>query len=68
MGTKEELQGFVANIKADGKLPINANVESGRVATLMCIMGRMAAVNPEKNAYDPRVIRWKDLGTTTDPA
>lgn len=68
MGTKEQLQAFVANIKAGGKLPINANVESGRLATLMCIMGRMAAINPEKNAYDPRVIRWKDLGTTTDPA
>jgi predicted dehydrogenase len=68
MGTKEELQGFVANVKAGGKLPINANVEGGRIATLMCIMGRMAAINPEKNAYDPRVIRWKDLGTTTDPA
>ena len=66
MGTKEELQAFVANIKADGKQPINANVESGRIATLMCIMGRMAAVNPEKNVYEPRVIRWKDLGTTTD--
>lgn len=68
MGTKEELQAFVANIKADGKLPINANVETGRIATLMCIMGRMAAINLEKNVYEPRVIRWKDLGSTTDPA
>jgi predicted dehydrogenase len=68
MGTKEELQAFVANIKADGEQPINASVESGRIATLMCIMGRMAAINPDKNVYEPRVIRWKDLGTTTDPA
>lgn len=68
MGTKEELQAFVANIKAGGKQPINANVESGRIATLMCLMGRMAAVNAAKNAYEPRVVHWKDLGSTTDLA
>jgi predicted dehydrogenase len=68
LGQIDELQDFVANIKSGGKRKPNANVETGRICTLMCIMGRMAMVNKEKNAYEPRVIRWKDLGTTTDLA
>jgi predicted dehydrogenase len=67
-GTKQEMQGFVANLKAGGKLPINANVETGRVATLMTIMGRMAMVNQDRNRFEPRLVHWKDIGTTTDPA
>ena len=65
-GTIEELQDFVDNIKTGGKRVPNANVETARVATLMAIMGRMAMRNPEKNIFEPRIIRWKDLGTTTD--
>jgi predicted dehydrogenase len=68
MGTKEELAAFVANIKSGGKQPINANVETGRICSLMCLMGRMAAVNAARNAYEPRVIQWKELGSTTDRA
>jgi len=65
-GTKQELQGFVANLKAGGKLPINANVETGRISTLMTIMGRMAMINAAKNKFEPRVMQWKDIGSTTD--
>ncbi len=63
-GTTEELQAFIRQIKT-GEKPL-ANVETGRICSLMCIMGRMAMVNKEKNAFEPRVIRWKDLGTKTD--
>jgi predicted dehydrogenase len=66
-GTIEELADFVANIKTGGKRLPNANVETGRVCSLMCIMARMAMVDAKKNAYEPSVIRWKDLGSTTEP-
>jgi len=65
-GTPEELMDFVANIKSGGKRLPNANIETGRVCSLMCIMGRMAMVNAEKNRYEPRVVHWKDLKSTTD--
>lgn len=65
-GTAEELVDFVANIKSGGKRVPNANVETGRVCSLMCIMGRMAHVNKAKDCYEPRVVNWKDLGSTTD--
>lgn len=66
MGQAEELQDFVANIRSGGTRKPNANVETGRICTLMCIMGRMAMVNKDKNVYEPRVIRWEDLGSKTE--
>ena len=66
-GTKEEMQDFVENIKTGAKRIPNANVETGRIATLMCIMARKAMVDAAKNAYESRIIQWKDLGSTTDP-
>jgi len=67
MGTPESLQDFVANIRSGGKRKPNANAETGRVSTLMCMMARMAMVDPVRNAYEPRVVHWKDLGSTTEP-
>lgn len=67
-GTEEELCAFVAHIKSGSKELPAANVETGRICSLMCIMGRMAMANPATNKYEPRIIRWKDLGTTTDLA
>ena len=67
-GTEEELCGFVAQIKSGSKELPAANVETGCICSLMCIMGRMAMANPKTNKYEPRLIRWKDLGTTTDLA
>lgn len=65
-GTPEELADFVLNIKTDAKRLPNANIETGRVCSLMCIMARMAMVNAKKNVYEPSVVTWKDLGSTTD--
>lgn len=65
-GSPEELVDFVENIRTGGKRLPNANVETGRICSLMCVMGRMAMVNAKKNAYEPRVIHWKDLGSKTD--
>ena len=67
-GSAEEQADFVANIKTGGKRLPNANVETGRLCSLMCIMARMAMVNAKKNTYEPTVIRWKDLGSTTEAA
>jgi predicted dehydrogenase len=65
-GTREELEGFVAGIKAGpGHVPY-ANIESGRVSTLMTIMGRMAMINAEKNCFEPHLVTWKDIGSETD--
>ncbi len=63
-GTREELQDFVENIKTGAKRMPNANVETGRICSLMCMMARKAMVNEKKNAYEPRMVTWKDLGST----
>ncbi|UCD27923.1 MAG: Gfo/Idh/MocA family oxidoreductase [Planctomycetota bacterium] len=65
-GQTEQLFDFVDNIKTGGKRIPNANVETGRIGTLMSIMGRTAMIDFDKNAFEPRVIKWKDLGSTTD--
>jgi len=64
-GSREELQDFVKNIKTGAKRMPDANVETGRICSLMCIMARMAMVNEKKNVYEPRMMKWEDLGTTT---
>jgi len=64
-GTPEELAHFVDNIRKGNKKPW-ANVETGRVCSLMCLMGRKAHVNAAKNIYEPSVVKWEDLGSTTD--
>lgn len=65
-GTGQELLGFIMNVKSGGKLPINANVETGRVSTLMTLMGRQAMINAAKNRFESSVVHWKDIGSTTD--
>lgn len=65
-GTTEELIDFVDNVKTGGKRVPSANVETGRICSLMCIMGRMAMVNKAKNAYEPSVVKWEDLKSTTE--
>ncbi len=67
-GIVEELKDFVDNIKTGGKRTPKANIETARIATLTGIMGRESLINREKHSYDPRLVQWKDLGTTTDPA
>jgi len=65
MGTGEELRDFVDNIKTGGKRIPNANVETGRICTLMCLLGRQAMIDFGKNAFEPRLVKWEDLGSTT---
>jgi predicted dehydrogenase len=67
-GTTEELMDFVDNVKTGGKRMPNANVETGRICSLMCIMGRMAMVNKAKDAYEPSVVKWEELKSTTEKA
>jgi len=66
-GEVEQLAAFVDNLRKGGKEKVLSNVESARVATLMAIMGRTAFRNLEKNTFEPRVIRWEDLRSTTEP-
>ncbi len=66
LGTDEELCDFVENVKTGGKRKPNANVDTGRICSLMCVMARMAMVDEKKNAYEPRVIHWKDIGSRSE--
>lgn len=65
-GTPEQFVHFVDNIRKGEKVTAWANAETGRVSTFMCMMGRKAMVNVEKNCYEPSVVTWKDLHSTTD--
>lgn len=62
-GTREELQAFVAGIKEGPGHKPRAGIESGRISTLMTIMGRMAMINQAKNRFEPHLVTWKDLGS-----
>lgn len=62
-GTYEELEAFAQHIR-NGETPL-ANIETGRVSTLMGIMGRMAMYNRSERVYEPRVIEWCDLESVT---
>lgn len=64
-GTDEELAAFIENVRNGGKQKPASNVETGRVATLMAIMGTMAFRNFKANRYESRVVKWEDLGSTT---
>jgi len=66
-GTAGMLKDFLDNIRTGARRPPQAGIETARNAALMGIMGRMAMANATGDAYDPRVIRWADLKTTTDP-
>ncbi|MCX8038291.1 MAG: Gfo/Idh/MocA family oxidoreductase [Candidatus Sumerlaeia bacterium] len=66
VGTGEQLEDFADNIRTGGKRKPNSNAETARVATLMALMGRAAFHNMATNRYESRIIKWSDLGTTTD--
>jgi predicted dehydrogenase len=67
-GEDIQLAAFAHNIRKGGKDKVLSNVETARVATLMAIMGRTAFRNLEKNVFEPRVVKWEDLKSTTEPA
>jgi predicted dehydrogenase len=65
-GTEEEFASFVDCLRT-GRMP-DSNHETARISTLMSMMGRMAMYDRSARSFTPRVIGWKDLGSTTDPA
>jgi predicted dehydrogenase len=67
-GTDNELEAFVKNVGSGKPVKPISNVETARVATLMALMGRQAFRDVKSGKYESNVVRWKDLGTTTDPA
>ncbi len=66
-GTDEELVGFVEAVRKNDKRLVRSNQETGAVSTLISLMGRRAFYNRDKNKFEPRVVEWKDLGSTSNP-
>jgi predicted dehydrogenase len=64
-GTNQEWAAFVDCCRT-GRLP-DSNHETGRISTFMAIMGRMAMYDRVSRTFTPRLIRWGDLGSKTDP-
>jgi len=65
-GTNEELDAFVENIRNGAKEKPRSNIETARIATLMCLMGRKAFRDLKSNTFESKVVKWEDLGSTTD--
>jgi len=62
-GTLEELIAFADHIRKGEKS--RSNQETGRVSTLMSLMARKAMYERDNKTFDPKVVSWQDLGTTT---
>jgi len=62
-GTLEELIAFADHIRKGEKS--RSNQETGRVSTLMSLMARKAMYERETKTFDPKVVTWEDLGSTT---
>jgi predicted dehydrogenase len=65
VGTSEQLEAFAQNIRTGAKEKPRSHVESARNATLMALMGHAAFHNLQTNKFEPRIIKWEDLGSTT---
>ncbi|MDP2894986.1 MAG: Gfo/Idh/MocA family oxidoreductase [bacterium] len=66
-GTDEELKGFIEAVRKNDKSLVRSNQETGAVSTLISMMGRMAFYNRDKNTFEPRLVEWKDVGSTSSP-
>jgi myo-inositol 2-dehydrogenase/D-chiro-inositol 1-dehydrogenase len=66
-GTVHELVGFVDAVRKNDKNLVRSNQETGGLSTLISLMGRMAMYNHDKNSFEPRVVKWEDLGSTSNP-
>ncbi len=64
-GTVQELYGFVDAVRKNDKKLVHNNQETGRVPTIMSLMGRKAMYNRATDKFEPRLIRWEDMGSTT---
>jgi len=62
-GTSTEIEGFARHIK-NGEKPL-ADLETARIGTLMGIMGGMAMYDRSQRKWEPRIVKWEDLGSTT---
>lgn len=62
-GTYEELASFANHIRNNEK-PLS-NEETGRVSTLMSLMGRMAMYKRETKTFEPSMVTWEDLKSET---
>lgn len=67
-GTDEELVGFIEAVRKNDKKLVRSNQETGRVANLMSLLGRKAFYNRDTNKFEPRLVKWEDLGSTTEPS
>lgn len=65
-GTFDQFEAFARHIR-NGEKPLS-NVETARISTLTALMGHQAMYNRPKQQYEPSMIDWSDIGTTTDPA
>lgn len=64
LGTDKELIAFVDQIR-NNKKPLS-DQETGRISTLMSLMAHKAMYDESKKLYEPKMVKWADLGTTTD--
>ena len=62
-GTMDELEAFPRQIR-NGEKALS-NEETGRVSTLMSLMGRASMYKRDTKKYDSTVVKWEDLGSTT---
>ena len=62
-GTYEELAAFVDQIR-NNKKPLS-DQETGRISTLMSLMGRKAMYKRKTKSFEPTVVTWEELGSTT---
>lgn len=65
-GTYHQFDGFAKHVR-DGETPLS-NVETARISTLTALLGHQAMYNWAQQTYEPSMIEWKDLGTSTDSA
>ncbi len=62
-GTPHELEAFITHIHNNEK-PLS-NEETGRISTLMSLMGRKAMYKRKTKSFEPSMVTWEELGSTT---
>lgn len=62
-GTPHELQAFINHVLNNEK-PLS-NEETGRISTLISLMGRKAMYKRKTKSFEPSLVTWDELGSTT---
>jgi len=62
-GTPNELEAFLHHIRNNEK-PLS-NEETGRISTLISLMGRQAMYKRKTKTFEPAIVTWNELGSTT---